>query len=152
MVSFHEWILSSRSPLIRSVTCVENVVPSPYKPPTTARAGTDASAGGEAPRTRLWVTWILASIQLMIGSFGMLGVVSYATGAAENPSRYQSLFVPLFMFVLSVPILILSASVYRRARPHMKASDKLWFNTCSLVPILALIAAMFAPWLWSGPR
>ena len=88
---------------------------------------------------------IFGLIQLGIGYVSFAAIASYIFDSDANPSRYQFLIAPVFMWIFSVPVLVASVFVYRRARQSITMLEMIWFNGASLLPTLGLIGVFVAP-------
>jgi cytochrome c biogenesis protein CcdA len=88
------------------------------------------------------LTDLLGFTQLLFGAFGFFGVYLYLVDSNENPSRYQALFIPVYSFIFAVPILLLSALLYRRCKSEMRVAERWLFNIGCAIPLVALAVAM----------
>ncbi len=88
------------------------------------------------------ITNLLALALGSLGGFGVVGVASYLVEPATNSSRYQFLFLPVWSFILSVPLLIAAAYCYRRCRAEMSLVEKIVFNLCCLLPLVTFAIAV----------
>jgi len=115
---------------------------SPYDPPKAdgERSTTDRCP----PLMRIGVS-VFGLIQFGIGQLSIGAIGSYIADTDANPSRYQFLIVPIFMWILSIPVLVASVFVYRHARRSLTALEIVWFNGTSLLPTLGLIGVFLAP-------
>jgi hypothetical protein len=87
-------------------------------------------------------TIALGVIQFLFGIVGFRGVYSYLVESLENPSRYQFLYIPAWMFIFSIPLLIASALAYRQCSREMFRAERVLLNIGFSLPLLALICAM----------
>jgi hypothetical protein len=85
---------------------------------------------------------VLGFAQALLGGVGFAGIACYFAEPATNNSRHQLLFVPVWRFIYAVPLLIVSALVYRRFRTRMSRLGRWIFNTGCLLPIVALAIAV----------
>lgn len=88
------------------------------------------------------LTQLLALAQLLLGGFGFLGIFSYLTDDRSNLSRYQHLFAPAWAFIFAIPLLIISALLYRRFRARMMPVERWVFNIGCALPLVALGTAI----------
>jgi hypothetical protein len=85
---------------------------------------------------------LFAFAQLLLGGFGFLGVFLYLADDRSNPSRYQSLFVPAWAFIFAIPLLIISALLYRNCRDQMMPLERWVFNFGCSLPLVAFAIAI----------
>lgn len=94
--------------------------------------------------------FVLACLQLLLGAFGFFGVFCFLIEPLENTSRGQLLTVPVYTFLVAVPLLIVSAIFYRRCKLEMTMAERWLFKIGCALPILALAVALsigVCPWL-----
>lgn len=84
------------------------------------------------------VTQVLACVQGLLAGLGFLGVFAYLTEDRRNPSRYQFLFVPAWTFLLALPLLIISAILYRRCRAQMTSVERWVFIIGCALPLVVI--------------
>lgn len=87
-------------------------------------------------------TLILGVIQFLLGSVGFWGVYLYLVEPTENQSRYQFLYMPAWMYIFSIPLLIVSAIVYRKCSQEMRGIERLLLIIGFALPLLSLLCAM----------
>ncbi len=115
---------------------------SPYDPPIAEHE--QPTADGCPLLVRIGVS-VFGLIQFGIGSLSFVAIASYIADSDANPSRYQILIAPVLLWVLSIPVLVASALVYRCARKSITTLETLWFNGASLLPSIGLIGVFLAP-------
>ncbi|MDA8746139.1 hypothetical protein N9N28_16055 [Rubripirellula amarantea] len=115
---------------------------SPYDPPVADAE--QSSANNCPPLVRVGVS-VFGLLQLGIGWISFTALASYILDTNANPSRYQLLIVPIFMWIFSIPVLLASVFVYRRARQSITMLETLWFNGTSLLPTLGLACVFLTP-------
>ena len=81
--------------------------------------------------------------QACLGVFGFYGVYQYLVEPAGNNSRYQFLFIPALCCIYSLPLLIISALLYRKCKDDFSAVERWAFNIGCLLPFAALGVAIF---------
>lgn len=110
--------------------------------PASFQNETDDSANPNSPSGLRSLLVLLGFAQLLLGAFGLFGFYQYFVEPVENVYRYQLIFIPYMAFALAVPLLIISAPLYRRCRRSMTSTERWVVNVGCLLPLLALAAAM----------
>lgn len=91
------------------------------------------------------LTIVLGLAQAGLGAFGFFCIACYLADSASNYSRYQALFLPLWAFILAVPLLIVSVFLYRRCRTRLTRLDRWVFNIGCVLPIVSFGLAIALP-------
>jgi hypothetical protein len=91
-----------------------------------------------------FIILVLGFLQTALGVLGFVGVASYLAEAATNPSRYQFLLLPLWCFLFAVPLLIVSALLYRKAAAQITRLQRWCFTAACVLPICSFATAIAA--------
>ncbi len=84
----------------------------------------------------------LGIAQAFLGMFGFYGVFLYLAEPTSNNSRYQLLFLPFWGFLFALPLLIVSALLYRKCHAEMSPPERWAFNIGCLLPIAGFASAV----------
>jgi len=79
----------------------------------------------------------LGIAQAFLGAFGFHGVFLYLVEPTSNNSRYQFLFIPIWSCLLALPLLIISALIYRKCKTEFPSLERWVFNIGCLLPVAA---------------
>ncbi|TWT79677.1 hypothetical protein CA13_10830 [Planctomycetes bacterium CA13] len=123
---------------------------SPYRPPVAPPPPTDSKDFDgdplDDPRLLVWVFRMLSLLLAPLGLLSILGAITLLTGDTDNPELYEVMIAPVMACGISIPILLVSAFVYRKCLPSISLHDRLWFNGWALLPWaglgLSIIASM----------
>jgi hypothetical protein len=88
------------------------------------------------------ITNLLGFLQLLLGAYGLWGIYLYAVEPTTNHSRYQFLYAPAWTFVFALPLLLIAAFLYRKAKAEMTTLERYLFNVGCALPLIALAAAI----------
>ncbi|WDQ17665.1 hypothetical protein [Rhodopirellula sp. P2] len=121
---------------------------SPYLPPTT-ELDQPASPGFDGdpldnPRILVWVLRAISLLQIPLGLLGSLGAFALLTGDTKNPELYEVIVAPVYAWILSFPILLVSGWVYWKCRLGISRLDQTWWCLWSVLPTVALVVALLA--------
>jgi len=85
---------------------------------------------------------LLAFLQLLLGILGCFGIYSYLMEPVENSSRYQLLFIPVWCWIFSLPLLLITAFLYRRCKSELTSLERWLVNVGCALPLLVFVAAV----------
>jgi len=92
-----------------------------------------------------WTLGLIGLLQLTLGAFAFFGLACYFADSAANPTRSQYLIVPIFTWMLSMPLLIASVFILRHIGTSLTQKSKLLFTLCSASPSFATAGVFLTP-------
>lgn len=78
-------------------------------------------------------------IHLFAGGLSLSCLFSYLRDTDSNPSRYQLLQGPFILWAMLLPVLLVSAFVYRHGSAEMSGWERASFGVCVLLPTIAIL-------------
>lgn len=84
-------------------------------------------------------------IHALAGGLSLACLYWYLTESDANPSRYQILFVPVYLWLMLIPVLAAAAWVYRFVHPRMSWWERTCFVCFLLLPTIGVLLAFLLP-------
>lgn len=83
--------------------------------------------------------------QALAGGLSLACLYAYLNESDANPSRYQYLFVPVYIWLMLIPVLAIAAWVYRFVHPRMSWWERTCFVCFLFLPTISVLLTFLLP-------